>query len=358
MLPAGDDAHFNLALSVNGSSPTVVPVTVSAPPTQANTTVTALVAEINAALLTSAGGSGLAANLVTATSTAVSGGNVLVLNLAPGTFTTLQVTAAPTDPAAWGLGLTPAQAPTGTITATKRPARERQADNRRHVHRHRRRRHPDRDHHHRRLDRGQHQLVPVAGPGAIRTGAAERIPGGGRPHADRGQPDQRQRADIRHRRLRQHAADHRPDGGPDRSRPCPLAIGRGRHAAGLGSGSAGPVPANYILPTDQTFSISVDGRATFDVTVSAAATAINTAANATAQNNTPQQMLADEITNALSAVNKDLTSAGLPGLLVQIDSTTNDLVFITSGSNSQIVVHGTAGNLLGLGTTTSAPRPA
>ena len=111
--------------------------------------------------------------------------------------------------------------------------------------------------------------------------------------------------------------------------------------------SAGPVPASYVLSQDASFAITVDGRSTFDLTVTAASTTANTTA----------QDLVDEIDSVLAPVNADLAGAGLPGVLVQIDSSTNHLVFITTGSASSIVVQGAAGNQLGIGTADASAAP-
>ena len=357
VLPAGTDAHFNLALSVDGASPTVVPVTVSAAATQANTTIAQLVAEVNTALQQALTAAGLAANQVAASTTSGAGGIVLLLTLTSGTYTTLQVTTPPGDPAAWGLGLTPSQTQTATITGTNAvPANGKLTAD------------------------ASFTVTADGGTPTMITITAASTAG----NSSQNQLLTQVQAALAPLNATLATAGRLPvvisltSAGHLQfaisGYGSTLQIAAGTEAQiGLGlaptqsveagapivsvQGSAGAVSANYILPTDQTFSIAVDGRSTFNITVTAASTAGNTAANAKAASNTPPQMLADEITTALAPVNADLAAAGLPGLLVQIDSTTNQLKFVTSGAKSTIEIKAAPGNLLGIGTDDVSTAP-
>ncbi|MEA2773769.1 MAG: hypothetical protein QOD93_6731, partial [Acetobacteraceae bacterium] len=363
VLSPGSDASFTLALSAPGvGSPTVVKVPVPAAATQSNTTATQLLANINTALQTALTGAGLASNLVTATF--APGTSVLVLNLIPGAFTSMTVTTTAKDAAAYELGLAPKSTPTGTILGnaalpstgkltndatftvtadggTATPITITAASTASNSSRSQL------------LTQVQNALAPLNATLA----AANRSPivvsltsSGLLSFAISGYAST---LTITSTAAAQTGLGLAPSNAVEAGAPV-VSV----------QASAGAVPSNDILTQDQTFSISVDGRPTFNVTVTAASTAGNTAANAAAQNTTPQQMLTDEINAALAPVNADLASAGLAAVTATIgtassnaqldagQATTNSngvLLFSTLGSSSSIVVKGQTNNQLGIG---------
>ena len=96
-----------------------------------------------------------------------------------------------------------------------------------------------------------------------------------------------------------------------------------------------PVSPTFILTQDQIFTIGVDGRPGFDITVFGSSTTNNTIANATSLDTTQAQMLAGEIDTALDPVKADLVNAGLPLVMVTIDPNTDD----TDLHHDRICVH-------------------
>ena len=363
VLIAGSDAHFTLSLSAPRlATPTLVPVTIAASATQANATAAQLLTEINAALQSSLTGKGLATNLVTATAA----GRVLVLTLTPGTFTDMSVITAPQDAAVYELGLAPAQIPTAAIIGNVALPTNGQ------------------------LSANATFTVTTEGSAAtpITITAAPS-------NTSRSQLLTQVQTALQPLNTSLASANRSPItvsltsagflsfsiSGYDSTLSITAANTEAQTILGLlpsqsveaGApvvsvmASAGPVPSDDILPVgdDQTFTIAVDGLTPVSVTLNAAATQGNTAANAEAANTTPQQMLADEINTVLAPVNATLQADGLAEVTVTIGTPNSNamldagqssantdgvLFFSTLGANASIVVKAAAGNLLGIGT--------
>ncbi len=346
VLAPGNDANFSLSLSADGSSPTVVPVTVSAAAAQGNTTTAQLIAEINTALQQALGAAGLDANLVTASTASISGGQALVLTLSAGAFSALTVISAPLDPSVYELGLEPSQTPTATITAasslptngrltadatftvtadggTATPVTITAASTA--------------------SNSNQSQLLTQVqtAMAALNTTLtnAYRTPivvalnsSGALTFTISGYGSTLQIAAATSAQIGLGL--------------LPLqSIEAGAPSVSV-TASAAAVPSSFVLTADQTFSITVDGRQTFQVTVKASSTTTNKTS----------QDLADDVNAALSAVNADLKSAGLAQVLASV-SDTGRLVFTTSGSSASILLRGQAGNQLGIGSNDGSTSP-
>lgn len=334
VLPA--DAHFSLSLSTQGAAPTVVPVTVGAAATQGNSLAAGLLGDVNAALQQALEAAGLDGSLVTATTSDIDGGQGLVLTLAAGALTALSVAAVPTDPAVYELGLAPPQTPSAALTGTAAlPANGRLT-----------------------ADTG-FTVTADGGSATPITITAAATSGNGDP-ADLLAQMKTALAPVN---TALQAAGRTPvavslnsagelaftitgygstlrieaEAGNALGLPAAQSIEAGAPVVSV-EASAAAVPSSFVLTQDQTFAISVDGGTAYQVTVTAAYTAANTTG----------QQLADEVTTALKPVNDALASAGLPDLLVQIDSN-GRLLFSTTGSSSGLVIQAAAGNQLGIG---------
>ena len=366
VLTAGSDAHFTLYLTAPGvGSATKVSVTIAASATQSNTSATQLLANVNTALQTALTAASLAPNLVTATF--APGTSILVLNLVPGAFTDMSVTTGPHDPAVYELGVAPVITPTATIEANSAvPANGRLTAD------------------------AKFTVTADGGTATPITVLATSTTGNSSPS----QLVANVTAALAPLNATLTAAGRTPIVVGLTSTglltftisgyASTLSITAANTAAQTGLGlppsdsieagapevtveaSAGAVPSNDILTQDQTFNITVDGRSTFPVTVTAASTTGNTAANAKLNNTTPQQMLTDEINMALAAVNADLAGAGLAEVTAIIGTASSNaeldagqatsnsdgvLFFSTLGSSASIVLQDTQGanNQLGIG---------